>query len=72
MNLQLRGISDIDLANTLAASERMDEFGPRHGEAAELSQADLHGKDLSDTMLFEAALHGADLGETDLRRSVLS
>jgi uncharacterized protein YjbI with pentapeptide repeats len=72
MNAQLREISEVELASMLASGEMMFEFGWGHGEAAELSQADLHGKDLSDVVLFEAKLHGADLGGADLRRSVLA
>ena len=55
----------------MAANELMFEDGPLQGEAAELNQADLHGRDLSDTVLVEAALHQADLGEADLRRCAL-
>lgn len=48
------------------------EFGPRHGEAADLYEVDLRGRDLSDKMLSEIAFHRADLGEAGLRRSNLA
>lgn len=72
MRTQLRQIPEIELVSMLAANELMFEDGPLQGEAAELNQADLHGKDLSDSVLFEAALHQADLGDADLRRCELA
>ena len=70
--MKLRQISDIDLASMLASSEMNAEFGPRYGEAADLREVDLRGKDLSDKWLTEIAFHRADLAEADLRRSNLA